>query len=96
MSSNPSETEGAALLQGRMTQAEAIAQANVLSWKQAKGVGGTEQWQGIQRRVEREEVRSRIFFLETKLTGPICCIAQASVFNILGKTITERKYITHI
>ena len=59
---NPSETEGAALLQGRVTQAEAIAQAEVLSWKQAKGVGGTEQWRGDQGRVEREEVRFRIFF----------------------------------
>ena len=59
---NPSETEGTALLQGRVTQAEAIAQAKVLSWKQAKGVGGTEQWRGDQGRVEREEVRFRIFF----------------------------------
>ena len=83
MSSNPGETEGAALLQGRVTQAEAIAQAKVLSWKQAKGVGGTEQWRGHQGRVEREEVRFRIFFLETKPTGPVRCIAQASVFSIL-------------
>lgn len=71
------------MLQGRMTQAEAIAQAKVLSWKQAKGFGGTELWRGDQGRVEREEVRFRIFFLEMKLTGPVHCIAQASVFNIL-------------